>query len=72
MIHFNLVSIFSHKVIENLPRNLLSLSKIIELGSPKYTHTSEKNNFAIIYLVIVFLHGIKRHILLNLSKITNK
>jgi hypothetical protein len=68
---FNLVSI-SQSVVQKALRNLVSLSEMMLLGIPKCTQTCSKNMFVDSCPLMVFLQGIKMHILLNLSTTTNK
>jgi len=68
----NFVSMFSHNLVQNLLRNLMSLSEMMLLGIPKCTQTCAKNTFTTSCLLMVFLQGIRIHILLNLSTTTNR
>jgi hypothetical protein len=69
---FNLVSIFSQSVVQKALRNMVSLSKMMLLGIPKCTQTYSKNMFVSSCPLMVFLQGIRMHILLNLSTTTNR
>ena len=63
---FKFVSIFSYNVVQNALRNLVSLSEMMFLGIQKCTQTYPKNKFVASCPLIVFLQGIRTHILLNL------
>jgi hypothetical protein len=39
---FSLVSIILYKLLQNLPRNRVSRSMIMDVGNPKWTHTCRK------------------------------
>jgi hypothetical protein len=71
-IYIQLVSIFSPNIVQNVQRNLVSLSKMMLLGVPKCTQTCSKNMFSTFFPLMVFLQGIIMHILLNLSTTINK
>ena len=64
---FNLVSIFSQSVVQNVLRNVVSPSKMMDLDMPKCTQTYYKNMFLSSCPVMVLLQGIQMHILLNMS-----
>jgi hypothetical protein len=72
MEYFNLVSILSQSVVQNLPKNLLSRSEMMEVGNPKCTQIWLKNSSVASHLEIVFLQGVRTHILLKRSTTTNK
>ena len=61
------MSIFSQSVVQKALRNILSLSKMILLGTPKCTHASSNNMFATSCPLMGFLKGMVMHILLNMS-----
>ena len=63
---FNLVSIFSHNVVQNSLRNIVSIYEMMLLGIPKCTHTYSKNKFVSSYSLIVFLQGMRMHIFVGL------
>jgi len=68
----NLVSMFSQSVVQKALRNLVSMFEMMLLSIPKCIQTCSKNMFVASCPLLVFLQGIRMHILLNLSTITNK
>jgi hypothetical protein len=68
----NLVSIFSHIVVQNALRNLVSPSKMMLLGIPKCTQTCSMTIFVASCPLMVFLQGMRIHILFNLPTTTNR
>jgi hypothetical protein len=67
-----LVSIFSHNVVQNALRNLVSLSEMMFLGIPKSTLTYSKKFFVASRPLMVFLQDKRMHIFRNLSTTTNR
>ena len=66
-----LVSSIDHRLDQNVLRNLLSQSEIINFGIPKCTHTHSKKSLAVPYVVIFFLQATIMAIFENLSMTTN-
>ena len=52
----SLVSSIDHRLDQNVLRNLLSRSEIIDCGIPKCTHTHSKKSLAVDFAMIFFLH----------------
>ena len=67
----SLVSSIDHKLDQNVLRNLLSQSEIIDCGIPKCTHTRSKKSLAVASAVIFFLQAAIMAIFENLSTTTN-
>jgi dolichol kinase len=63
---------FSHNVVQNAPRNLVSLFDMILLNIPNCTHTYSKNLLVSSCLLTIFLQGMRMHNFLNLSTTTNR
>ena len=51
----SLVSIIDHRLDQNVLRNLLSQSEIIDYGIPKSTHNRSKKSLAVTFAVILVL-----------------
>jgi hypothetical protein len=51
----SLVSNIDQRLEQNVLRNLLSLSEMIDCGIPKCTHTCSKKSLAVASVVILFL-----------------
>jgi hypothetical protein len=56
------VSILTHNVFQNLPKNLESLLEAIKLGKPKYTHTFAKKKSTSLWHVMVFSRNKQTHL----------
>ena len=67
----SLVSRIEHRLDQNVLRNMLSRSEIIDCGIPKCTHTRSKKSLAVASIVIFFLHATIMAIFENLSMTTN-
>ena len=67
----SLVSSIDHRLDQNVLRNLLSQSEIIDCGIPKCTHTRSKNILAVDSAVIFFLQAAIMAILENLLTTMN-
>jgi hypothetical protein len=65
-----LVSSIDQRLEQNVLRNLLSRSEMIDCGIPKCTHTHSKKSLAVAYAVIFFLQAIIMDIFENLSTTT--
>ena len=66
----SLVSNIDQRVDQNVLRNLLSRSKMIDYGIPKCTHTRSKKSLVVVYAVIFFLQAAMMAIFENLSTTT--
>ena len=66
-----LVSSIDHRLEQNVLRNLLSRSKIIDCGIPKCTHTHSNKSLAVASAVIFFLQATIIAIFENLSMTIN-
>ena len=53
----SLVSRVDHRLDQNVLRNLLSRSEIIDCGIPKCTHTRSKKSLAVASAVIFFMQA---------------
>ena len=51
----SLVSSIDHRLDQNVPRNLLSRSEIIDCGIPTCIHTCSKKSLVVAFAVIFFL-----------------
>ena len=69
---FNLVSIFSHNVVQNVRRNMVSLFEMMILCISNCIQTYSKKMCVASYSLMVFLQGMRMHIFQNLSTTTNK
>ena len=67
----SLVSSIDHRLDQNVLRNLLSQSEIIDYGTPKCTHTRSNKSLVVDYAVIFFLHASIMASFKNLSTTTN-
>ena len=67
----SLVSSIEDRLDQNVLRNLLSWSEIIDYGIPKCTHTHSKKSLAVASTVIFFLQAAIMAIFENLSTTTN-
>ena len=67
----SLVSSIDHRLDQNVLRNLLSWSEIIDCAIPKCTHTHLKKSLAVAFDVIFFLQAAIMAIFENLSTTTN-
>jgi hypothetical protein len=65
-----LVSSIDQRLEQNVLKNLLSRSEMIDCGIPKCTHTHSKKSLAVAYAVIFFLQAIIMDIFENLSTTT--
>jgi len=63
----NMVSIKDHRLHQKVLKNLLSLSKIMVLGNPKWYSFYMVPTTTVALVVILFLHGAKMAILENQS-----
>ena len=66
----SLVSNIDQRLDQNVLRNLLSQSDMIECGIPKCTHTHSNKSLAVAYAVIFFLQATIMAIFENLSTTT--
>jgi len=60
MLLFILVSIILHNLVQNAPINLVYWSEIMDVGTPKWTHTCWKKIWVVFSVVIYLLHGINK------------
>ena len=67
----SLVSSIDHRLDQNVLRNLLSRSEIIDCGIQKCTHTHSKKSLVVASAVILFLQATIMAIFENLSMTTN-
>ena len=67
----SLVSSIDHRLDQNVLRNLLSRSDIIDYGITKCTHTHSKKSLAVASAVIFFLQAAIMAIFENLSMTMN-
>ena len=63
----SLVSSVNQRLDQNVLRNLLSRSDMIDCGIPKCTHTRSKKSLAVAFAVIFFLQAAIMAIFENLS-----
>ena len=66
----SLVSNIDQRLDQNVLRNLLSRSDMIDCGIPKCTHTHSKKRLAVASTVIFFVHATIMAIFENLSTTT--
>jgi hypothetical protein len=66
----SLVSNIDQRLDQNVLRNLLSRSEMIDYGIPKCTHTCSKKSLAVASAVIFFLQAIIMDIFENWSMTT--
>jgi hypothetical protein len=66
----DLVSSIDQRLDQNVLRNLLSQSEMIDCGIPKCTHTHSKKSLGVASAVIFFLQAIMMVIFKNLSTTT--
>jgi hypothetical protein len=67
----SLVSNRDQRLDQNVLRNLLSWSKMMVYGIPKWTHTHSKKILTVSVIVIFFLQAVRMAILENRSTTTN-
>ena len=67
----SLVSRIDHRLDQNVLRNLLSQSEIIDCGIPKCTYTRSKKSLAVASAVIFFWQAAIMEIFENLSMTMN-
>ena len=67
----SLVASIDQRLDQNVLRNLLSRSEMIDYGIQKCTHTHSKKSFTVSSTVILFLQADNIAILENLSMTTN-